>query len=220
MARPSSRKKPAQGRRKPKQARSKFLVDAIMTASAQLLRELGPEATTTNLIAERAGVSVGSLYQYFPNKSALYTELARRHVARLEQDLQPVLERVATEPIPALFRGVVESLFQVATVDAPLYAALHRLSLWGQTSDVMLEFRYRAEARLGVLFMLRQADFPQPLPDPELAARIVVRAVAGLLDAAMFEEPSTVRDPRLLDETTRMISGYLLAEPAAAQGPG
>ena len=88
MSRPAKRKKaPKTGtksRRKPKQERAVALVDAVVEATAQILREGGPEAATTNRIAERAGVSIGSLYQYFPNKTALYTAVSERHVTKLE----------------------------------------------------------------------------------------------------------------------------------------
>lgn len=74
-------------RKTPRQARARITFDAIIEAATQLLREGGLAALNTNAIAERAGVSIGSLYQYFPNKDALMVEMIRReqqsHVARL-----------------------------------------------------------------------------------------------------------------------------------------
>jgi len=64
----------------PQQDRSKVTVDAILTATARILTQEGYDRATTNRIAELAGVSIGSLYQYFPSKEALVTSLAEQHV--------------------------------------------------------------------------------------------------------------------------------------------
>jgi AcrR family transcriptional regulator len=66
--------------KKPRQRRSKVTYDAILEATTQLLIEKGYNATTTNHIAERAGISIGSLYQYFPNKETIAVELLQRHI--------------------------------------------------------------------------------------------------------------------------------------------
>ena len=67
-------------RKRPSQARSKATVEAILVAAAQVFRRQGYAGATTDRIAERAGVSVGSLYQYFPNKDAILVALTERHV--------------------------------------------------------------------------------------------------------------------------------------------
>ena len=71
-------------RKKPRQSRSQATVDVILDAAARIFVETGFAAATTNAIAERAGVSVGSLYQYFPNKLALLAALKERHVLQLK----------------------------------------------------------------------------------------------------------------------------------------
>src|ERR1700754_1653935 len=71
----------AQRRRVPRQSRSQATVDAIVEAAAQVFERHGYAAGTTNRIAERAGVSIGSLYQYFPNQDSILVELTRRHLA-------------------------------------------------------------------------------------------------------------------------------------------
>jgi AcrR family transcriptional regulator len=67
-------------RRSPRQTRSRATWEAILEAAAQILERHGAAALTTNRIAERAGVSIGSLYQYFPNKHAVLAELIRREL--------------------------------------------------------------------------------------------------------------------------------------------
>ncbi|MGB8666049.1 MAG: TetR/AcrR family transcriptional regulator, partial [Serratia inhibens] len=76
MGRNQSAVKP---RKRPVQERSRITVDAIVQASAYILNESGWEGLTTNAIAERAGVNISSLYQFFPNKEAIINELQRRH---------------------------------------------------------------------------------------------------------------------------------------------
>ncbi|MBQ0826604.1 TetR/AcrR family transcriptional regulator [Streptomyces tagetis] len=71
-----------QPRRKPRQVRAELTRERILTAAAHVFAEYGYAAGTTNRIAERARVSIGSLYQYFPNKDAILAELAVRHIDR------------------------------------------------------------------------------------------------------------------------------------------
>lgn len=96
---------PAAERRAPRQARARELVDALVEAAAQLLVERGYEGASTNAIADRAGVSVGSLYQYFSGKPDVFRELMERHqaevhplVARALRDLEGCEEA----PAPAV----------------------------------------------------------------------------------------------------------------------
>ena len=90
-------------RKAPRQARSQATVKAILDAAARVLVERGYAATTTNLVAERAGVSVGSLYQYFPNKDALIAALHDRHAREMNEVIDRTLERSGEpqEPLSA-----------------------------------------------------------------------------------------------------------------------
>src|SRR5262252_324213 len=81
-------------RRTPKQARAQDTVEVIVEATARILQREGRAALNTNYIAECAGISVGTLYQYFPNKAAILVELARRELAR---DEASVIQAI-TEP--------------------------------------------------------------------------------------------------------------------------
>ena len=199
------RPKPAKGRRAPKQARARALVDAVLEATAQILREGGPEAANTNRIAERAGVSIGSLYQYFPNKTALFTALSERHVAKLELRIAELLADFAAYPADDLIDFGVESFFEVVRVDAPLHAALQRVSLWGMASGVLNDFRIRTETALAALIAARQDEFEVAIEDPERTARVSVRALAGIVDASIMEDPASAHDPALVEETKRLI---------------
>jgi len=78
-------------RRRPRQARARATVDSILEAAAQVLQRSGVEGFNTNAVAERAGVSVGTLYQYFRDKDALLVAVTRREMAKPETSLQKIL---------------------------------------------------------------------------------------------------------------------------------
>ncbi|MEM9458160.1 MAG: TetR/AcrR family transcriptional regulator [Myxococcota bacterium] len=181
-------------------------MDAILTATAHILREVGPGGATTNRIAKRAGVSIGSLYQYFPDKTALYTAVAQQYVDRIDAELQRHFERMATVEVDAMFPAMVEALFAIARVDAPLGAALQSVSLWGQTSGLLMEFRARLERDFAQLLAARAPDFPIPIVDPETTARVIVRAVSGIFDATLVGDPEPFTDPRLMEEIIELLS--------------
>jgi AcrR family transcriptional regulator len=98
-------------RRTPRQARSQERRDRILDAAAELIAERGIDAATTNAIAERAGTSVGSLYQFFPNGPAIRYALARRYHSAME-DVKDVAfgDEAAALPLDAMMRHIVESL--------------------------------------------------------------------------------------------------------------
>jgi AcrR family transcriptional regulator len=103
-------KKPVGGRRTPKQERSRATVDAVLEAAARVFRREGWDATT-NRIAETAGVGIGSLYEYFPNKRALLVALAERHMEIAESAVGSALDSASStrELVTALQRAILES---------------------------------------------------------------------------------------------------------------
>ncbi|MGW6036057.1 TetR/AcrR family transcriptional regulator [Gordonia terrae] len=96
-------------RKRPRQQRSSFTVETILEATTQLLDTEGAEVTT-NRIAEKAGVSVGSIYQYFGDKQAIFDELARRHLDDADRAMTAVLDDnpVGSSPWPEVLRAVIE----------------------------------------------------------------------------------------------------------------
>jgi len=117
-------------RKSPKQARSNQLVEAVLDAAVQVLMREGAQRFTTARVAERAGVSVGSLYQYFPNKAAILFRLQSDEWQRTSAMLRAILEDRATPPLARLRRLVhafilsecEEAQIRIALSDAaPLY---------------------------------------------------------------------------------------------------
>lgn len=96
---------PLSARKKPLQARSRVTVDAIFEATIQLLLQYGRELLTTTMVAERAGVSVGTLYQYFPNKDALLYGLLQRHLDRMTSTVEEAcagMHGLSLQPMAAM----------------------------------------------------------------------------------------------------------------------
>lgn len=115
-----------QVRKRPRQQRSRHLVEAILQASAQIFADQGYAGATTNKIAERAGVSVGSLYQYFPNKDSLLSCLLEKHHEDVHEIVGKALKRFE-EPGCALedwFRQLLKELMALHRSDPDLTKAL------------------------------------------------------------------------------------------------
>lgn len=195
----------ANPRRKPRQARSQAMVDAILEATARLLVEVGYDKASTNRIAKRAGVSVGSLYQYFPNKQALVASLAERHVgAQLEMVTRALAEK-ADAPIEALCREVIAALIAAQQIDP----ALQRVLIEQAPVDTIEGMLRQAEAALQAHIIARRGD---EIPDPEIAAFLVVRLVDSAICAAVLRRPELLEDERLTEGLVDMILRYALFE--------
>lgn len=109
----------------PRQSRSRITYDAILEATTQILIEKGYSETTTNHIAERAGISIGSLYQYFPNKEAIAIELLQRHIVSGPAFIDSnAIDSMKNMPNPAQF---VKSIIEAACDHHAENPTLHRV---------------------------------------------------------------------------------------------
>src|SRR5499426_4613118 len=106
------------------QARSRLTVDALLEATARILVKEGYDRASTNRIAEVAGVSIGSLYQYFPSKEALVAAVIDRHTQELSQVTRNAMVRMAARPIEVAAREFVSVAIDAHRVDPRLHAVL------------------------------------------------------------------------------------------------
>ena len=111
-------------RKSPRQTRSAATVTAILDATARILVERGYAATSTNAVAERAGVSVGSLYQYFPNKDALIAALHARHGAQMKAVIEGALARAMDLDLDTGLADLVDAAVEAHRIDADLHRVL------------------------------------------------------------------------------------------------
>ena len=116
--RPSER---ASTRREPQQRRSRQTVDAVLEAVPRVLRRHGAKAITTNRLAEAAGVSIGSLYQYFPDKKAIFMALHERHVDRVRHVIERTMTDCTSASLEEFTRELVDGLATVHAQDADLH---------------------------------------------------------------------------------------------------
>jgi AcrR family transcriptional regulator len=197
-------------RKLPKQARSETTVEAILEAAAQIFERHGYAAGTTNRIAERAGVSIGSLYQYFPNKDAILLALVHRHLAEGMAALEPHLERLSCG---AGFEDVLPDIVHAMVALHALAPGLHRV-LFEETqlpSTLRTELD-ELEDRLVDLAADALAADPHSRPiDPRLSARIAIGAIEGLTHRLVLRPPPDVTPDAIASEITEVVRAYVRA---------
>ena len=126
-------------RREPVQDRAQETVNAILDAVIRLLKRGSASTITTNSIAEAAGVSIGSVYQYFPNKRAIFIAMHERHIEQVDRVLQRKLSESAGEPLDRLVSNLMEGMIEVHASDPELAVLLdsevpHRADRAGEFS--------------------------------------------------------------------------------------
>lgn len=196
-------------RKLPTQARSKATVEAILGGAAQVFKKVGYAAATTDRIAGRAGVSVGSVYQYFPNKDAILVALTERHIDagfRLVRELLskslvdlPSLEILLRKFVLAMIalHEHEPELHRVLFEEAPLPASLRR------------QLRKRENEFASEVAVLLEAHPEVRVLDTKLAAYLLVQAVDALVHNSILHPPTDISPQVLTDEAVNMLSAYL-----------
>jgi AcrR family transcriptional regulator len=114
-------------RKTPVQARSTVTVEAIAEATVQVLLSLGTDRLTTTKVAERAGVSVGTLYQYFPNKQSLLFAVLEDHLDKVSAAVEAACARACHLPLAAMVQDVVEAFVDAKMQRPDISTALYRI---------------------------------------------------------------------------------------------
>ncbi|QHP70040.1 TetR/AcrR family transcriptional regulator [Bradyrhizobium sp. LCT2] len=207
---PMARKPPTKPRKNASQKRSRATVDALVEATARILVREGFEKASTNRIAEVGGVSVGSLYQYFPGKEALVAAVIDRHNEEIMGIVRSALTEVADMPIEKAVRKLVSVAIEAHRIDPKLHRVLaEQIPRTGQLKDVEA---FNREVHTLVRAYLESRRNEMRKIDPALATFICVSAIEAVahntvLNHAEMLSEKTVRT--LVDETTRMVVGYL-----------
>ncbi len=200
------RKPPTKPRKRPQQSRSCETVEAILTAAARILVRDGYAGTSTNRIAEVAGVSIGSLYEYFPNKDAILATLRQRQHDRMQGVMSAALADMLELPLDAAVRKTIEVMVEAHSVDPALQAAL----MWQVPDHVSGPFHsvehHFFELTTAYLESHREEVRPKDL---ELAALFSAQTVQSLTHAARIAFPERLKDGSLTDELTDLILRYL-----------
>lgn len=196
-------------RRTPRQSRSQETVEVILQATAQVLAEHGYAKASTNRIAKRAGVSVGSLYQYFPNKDALFKALIERHVSAQNAAFSELFSISAGSPPEQLIRQAVRALLASHRVEPALHLLL--LSQLGGLDQAasLLTLDTRAILALEAYFRV-QSKALRPMENPRLVAEVIVFAAEAVVHRSLMADLDSLADPAVERELIRLVEGYLL----------
>ncbi|MEU2211876.1 TetR/AcrR family transcriptional regulator [Streptomyces hygroscopicus] len=205
-------------RKQPRQARAELTRQRILTAAAHVFAEYGYAAGTTNRIAERARVSIGSLYQYYPNKDAILVELIARH---LHAGAEAVSGRWDEEP-PGSFEEIIRGFVRLAIDnhhDDP--RLLRVMAEYGPRSPELLTkvAEYERE-RIAYTRELLERHPEVTVGDTDVAARLIVTTVEFAVHQ-LIAAPGSIDTTRLENELVAMLVRYVTAPPAAgaAEGP-
>jgi len=197
-------------RKQASQARSRATVDALVEATARILVDEGFDKASTNRIAERAGVSVGSLYQYFPSKEALVIAVAERHNREIMQAVGVALDELGSLPVEAAVRRLIGVAIDGHRVNPELHRVLAEEV--PRTGDLEgLRYVNEDAGRRFRQFLEEHRD-EVAVQDLDLAAFVCATSIESLTHNAVLHRPELCSDEmamRLIDETSRLIVGYL-----------
>jgi AcrR family transcriptional regulator len=193
-------------RKQATQARAASTVDAILKATARILVKEGYDHASTNKIAAAAGVSIGSLYQYFPSKEALVAALAERHIQEMVGVLREAVARLLSLPLEKAIEQVVRLMVEAHSVDPKLHKVLvEQVPRIGKLDTVEGVEREMIELTRTYLESKRvEID----VEDLELSAYIVVGMIESLTHAAVLTRPDLLGEA-FIREVTRAVVRYL-----------
>jgi AcrR family transcriptional regulator len=202
-------------RKQPQQARSRATVTAILEAMIRILDREGSEAATTTRIAEVAGISIGTLYQYFSDRDQILDALQDRELERAMELMQRLLASGAKGSARELAREVIQGMLDLYAL-AP---GLHRVLV---VEGLRVTPTYRVQAfDMQVISMVRAflvaSKWPLRRANVEAAAFVIFQAVRAALLARLFESPSGLDDETLTEELTELVLCYLVDESAEAR---
>jgi AcrR family transcriptional regulator len=192
-------------RKRPQQARARATVEAVLEASTYILVKDGWERFTTNRVAERAGVNIASLYQYFPNKEAIVVELFRQHVAKASPSDDA--RRRAWRP-PKTFRGLLRAIVEAGVNEHRAAPALHRVFEEELPRSARRAVNvHEAEQAREWANLLR--PFVRNVPDPDVALFISRVVGHAALHETAIERPELLQNPALVEELVTLLDRYL-----------
>ncbi len=198
----------------PTQARSKATVTAIIQAAAQVFRRHGYAGATTDRVAERAGVSVGSLYQYFPNKDAILVTLAEQHIDEGFAMVRSLLQGFVAEmpPLEMVLRRFVVAMIALHEHEPELHRVLFEEA--PLPASVRRRLRKEENRFAREVSALLEGHPEARVDDPDLTAYVMVQAVDALVHNFVLHPPKEIDADALVDETVRLLHGHLTGRAA------
>jgi AcrR family transcriptional regulator len=204
-------------RKSPVQARSAASVDAILEATIQVLLKVGKERLTTTRVAERAGVSVETLYQYFPNKSALLRAVLRRHFDQVLEAVEQACREQHGKTVEQMATALITAFLGAKMRKPQTSVALYSVSADVDGAKIVKQMVTRMnQAMVAMLASARQPLTQDPLiKDPQLIANLLQGAMSGV-SRQLLESPNPEeRFATLRDELIFLATAYLNASIAS-----
>ena len=209
---------PKRPRRTPRQDRAKEMVEAIVQAGLLVLREEGPERLTTKRIAERAGVAVGSLYQYFADKEDVLEAVFQQQHEEFWDAAVLAVPKLAALPLERAVALIVDAglerhraLYQMHPEFYLDHSVRYTLSTFHPNGPD------RATQWVAMILDCHRDELAMP---SERAAFLLTRALGGVLVTSLRERPRYLSDPALRSDLLRMAMGLIARDPSSSTGEG
>src|SRR5215470_8765407 len=169
-------------RKTPVQARAAVTVEAISEATIQILLSHGPDRLTTTRVADRAGVSVGTLYQYYPNKHSLLFAVMEDHLDKVTVAVEAACQRARYKPLAEMIKEVVEAFVDIKMERADISVALYQVA--PDVGGPALVRRCAGRMRKALEALLQTAPDVEFSPD-KYAVDVMLSAMSGAMRAAL-----------------------------------
>lgn len=194
-------------RKAPVQRRSRATVDAILMATAHILQTEGFDRANTNRVAKLAGVSIGSVYQYFPNRDAIVATLRRRHQEWFRECLHAEYARIVALPLRDALRRFVDLLIDLHLINPKLQNTLNTREADSEShhGDPEAERRLR---ELAVQYLEAHREEIRP-KDLDLSVFLCNEVLETLVHGVARRCPERLQDPAFRDELTELLVRYL-----------
>ncbi len=188
-------------------------MDAILEATIQVLLRVGKEQLTTTRVALRAGVSVGTLYQYFPNKSALLKAVLRRHLNGVTEAIERRCAEQAGNGLEEMGTALINAFLEAKMKDVKTSVALYSVSADVDGAKILQQTGARSNK--AIVAMLESARTPLTR-DPQLVASMLQGAMAGVSRRLLESGAPEKHFESLRRELIFLVSAYLEASSARA----
>ena len=195
-------------RKTPVQARAAATVEAIFEAAIQVLLSLGADRLTTTRVAGRAGVSVGTLYQYFPNKQSLLFAVFEEHMGKVTRCVEAACERAHNQPLATMIEQVVEAFVDAKMERADISVALYKVS--ADVGGAAVLKRTIQRSRRAMEAMLQTAP-DVPMPPDRFAVEMMQAAIGGVMRSAMEAGSSPAMVRKMKAHLVLLCQSYMAA---------
>jgi AcrR family transcriptional regulator len=195
-------------RKTPVQARAAVTVEAISEATIQVLLAHGADRLTTTRVAERAGVSVGTLYQYYPNKQSLLFAVLEDHLDRVATSVEAACERTRRKPLAEMVKHVVEAYVGAKMERPDISIALYKVA--ADVGGPALVKRAGQRSRKAIEQVLKTARHAGSPPD-KFAVDMMFAAMAGATRSVLEAGASPAAIRKLREHLALLCQSYMAA---------